>query len=317
MPTNTTHRLRPLATLGLLAALAACAGSVPEVTLTPEVAPTSAFTPTAEATPTGAPGGVATASDLVFLTRIEDGAVVTLDIHFPAEPVDAPIVIEPIRSAVDDLVEQGVIVVTIDPDDLPGDEGPGGPEEIVAARQDPPESLECAIRFARARASEVGNDDPTVVLSGVSFGGGLAVQVGLFGDTLAASWDEFAAMGGPPRQFDCEVTGGSTHVDAVVGMAGTYDLCMPIIDGMYGRAYQQEHDPEMQEFLASAIGANPDLKLRLIHGTYDEIPVSYADEFAEVLRNAGYDAQLITWAGGHQAPPTELFLTTVMEVLGP
>ena len=100
-------------------------------------------------------------------------------------------------------------------------------------------------------------------------------------------------------------------------MAGAYDLSVPIFDGTYGGAYQQKTDPELQQFLVSSIGANPDLKVRLIHGTFDEIPVEYAAEFAEILIDAGYDAQLITWPGGHEGAPAELFLSTLMEVLGP
>lgn len=309
-------------TIAMIATLAGCGVSETETTANP-VSPTTTGTAARQTVTTTVVSTTTTEmhnepwveKDIVFITRLGDGATVTLDIYFPADPVDAPIVIEPVRPAVGDLVEQGVIVVTIGSDDLLGDEGPGGPEEIVAAGQQRPEKLECAIRFARARAAELGNDHPTVLLSGVSFGGGLAAQVGLFGETLADRWDEYATTAGPPRRFECEVTGGSTHVDAVIGMAGTYDLSMPIFDGMYGRAHQQEHNPEMQEFLASTIGANPDLTLRLIHGIYDDIPVENAEQFAEMLSAAGYDVQLTTWAGGHEEPPTELFVSTIMAVL--
>lgn len=310
-------------TIAMIATLAGCGVSETETTANP-VSPTTTETATRQTVTTTVVSTTTTEmhnepwveKDVVFITRIGDGATVTLDIYFPADPVDAPIVIEPVRPAVGDLVEQGVIVVTISSDDLLGDEGPGGPEEIVAAGQQRPEKLECAIRFARARAAELGNDNPTVLLSGVSFGGGLAAQVGLFGETLADRWDEYATTAGPPRRFECEVTGGSTHVDAVIGMAGTYDLTVPIFDGMYGRAYQQEHNPGMQEFLTSSIGANPSLKLRLIHGTRDDIPVEFAEQFAAVLRDAGYDAQVITWGGGHDEAPKYLFIPTVLEVLG-
>lgn len=310
-------------TIAMIATLAGCGVSETETTANP-VSPTTTETATRQTVTTTVVSTTTTEmhnepwveKDVVFITRIGDGATVTLDIDFPADPVDAPIVIEPVRPAVGDLVEQGVIVVTISSDDLLGDEGPGGPEEIVAAGQQRPEKLECAIRFARARAAELGNDNPTVLLSGVSFGGGLAAQVGLFGETLADRWDEYTTTAGLPRRFECEVTGGSTHVDAVIGMAGTYDLTVPIFDGMYGRAYQQEHNPGMQEFLTSSIGANPSLKLRLIHGTRDDIPVEFAEQFAAVLRDAGYDAQVITWGGGHDEAPKYLFIPTVLEVLG-
>ena len=255
-----------------------------------------------------------TETDLAYATRISDGMTVTLDIHFPAEPEGAPIVLDGEES----LVEHGVIVVKRHEDD-PLDLAVG-PEDLVAdrvSRRSWAELLGCTNRLARARASELGNDDPIVVLAGFSLLGGLAAQVALFGETLDTRWDEFARAGGPPRQFDCAVTDGSTHVDAVIGMAGTYDLAMPVIDGTYGRAYHLEHDPEMQEFLAGAIGANQDLEFRLIHGTNDEIPVEYATEFAGLLTYAGYDVELTTWPGAHEEPPSELYLSTIMEVLNP
>ena len=104
-------------------------------------------------------------------------------------------------------------------------------------------------------------------------------------------------------------------MDAFIGMAGTYDIFVPIVDGLYGLAYQQENDPKLQEFLASAVGANPDLMIRLIHGTNDYIPVDSVAEFAEELGDAGHDVQLITFPGGHEAPPTELYVSTLMNVL--
>jgi hypothetical protein len=313
--------MRRLLAIGMtISMLGAVAGCGPETTSTTStqiatVAPTA--TTLGAATTVEERVGARTESDLVFATRIRDGATLTLDIHLPAEPENAPIVINPIGRAVGSLIEQGVTVVTWDENDHLG-EGPGGPEEIVADSafvRGMAELIGCTVRLARVGASDLGSDDPRVVLSGVSFGGGLAVQVALFGDTLDARWEGFVSEGGPPRQFDCEVTGGSTQVDAVIGMAGTYDLSMPIFDGMYGRAHQQEHNPEMQEFLASTIGANPDLTLRLIHGIYDDIPVENAEQFAEMLSAAGYDVQLTTWAGGHEEPPTELFVSTIMAVL--
>lgn len=300
----------------LLTGVAACGAGEIEVTSTIG-APTEsvAAAGTTKVGSTTTPEGKTepwTESDLVFFERISDGATLTLDIHFPAEPENAPIV-----NGGPSLVDEGMIVFDVS-DDAHLGEGPGGAEAWVndrAAMRATAERLACAIRFVRARASELGNDDPIVVLTGVSLGGAVATHVGLFGDTLDASWEEFAAEGGPPRQLDCEVTQGSTHVDAVIGMAGTYDLFVPVFDGAYGRAYQQERDPDLQAFFASAIGANPDLKLRLIHGTADYVPLEDTADFAAVLEANGYDVQLTTWGGGHESAPDDLFLSTLLEVL--
>ena len=123
-------------------------------------------------------------------------------------------------------------------------------------------------------------------------------------------------MGGPPRQVECEVTDGSTHVDAVVGMSGDYDVFVPIYDGKYGRAYQQKLDPELWEFLSSSIGANQGLKVRLIHGTSDFIPPEDSAEFEALLTDAGYDVELATFDGGHDIAPPEVLFPAVVEVLG-
>jgi len=42
------------------------------------------------------------------------------------------------------------------------------------------EGAACAIRFARAQALELGSDDPVVVLTGLSRGGGPATHAALF-----------------------------------------------------------------------------------------------------------------------------------------
>ncbi len=309
------RRVLALSTVGFLTMVAACGGGDSDVASTtagsePDAAPTTTMAPTTSDVG-GAEGWVET--DVVYATRISDGKTALLDLYVPAEAEGAPIVIE----GGEELVEEGMIVVKGHETDL--FRLATGADEYVADRvsvRSYAELFGCEIRLARDRASELGNDNPIVVLDGFSLFGGLAAQVGLFGDTLDARWDEFAAAGGPPRQFDCAVTAGSTDVDAVVGTGGTYDLTMPIIDGAYGRAYQQEHDPEMQEFLVSAIAANADLKLRLIHGTNDCIPASMAEEFAAALSDAGYDVELVTWPGEHEGAPTEIYMPMLMDAVG-
>ncbi len=263
------------------------------------------------------PAGVVVKSDLAYLSW--NGVALTLDLHVPGESAGAPIVISPPLSAVDGLVAEGAIVVTLDEEDDFGYEWPRSAEAILsdpAAIRAWAEKNACAIHLARARASELGSDDPIVVLSGWGgAAGGIAAHVALFGDTFDARWDEFAAASGPPRQFDCVVTDGSTHVDAVLPMGGSYDVFVPIFDGTWGRAFQQEQFPAVHQFLSSSIGANPDLKVRLIHGTTDPISAEYAAELAETLTDAGYDVQFIPFEGGHVPPPAELYLSTVLEVL--
>ena len=305
--------------------LAACSdGADDSVGTTLASTPTTAAATTTTTTTTVEDQAVAVIEkDLVYATW-EEGSLM-LNMHAPAKPAGAPIVIYlPGRGQetaadpwmVAGLVDEGAFVFVVRYAAFRS-----GPEEILADRGADAgaqaESVACAINYARAQASNFGNNDPVVVLTGDSNGSGLGAHAALFGATLEARWDEYAAEGGPPRQVECEVTDGSTHVDALVGRGGNYDVLVPIYDGSYGRAYQQERDPELWEFLSSSIGVNPDLKVRLIHGTSDWIPVEQAAEFAATLTDAGYDAQFTTFDGGHWSPPTELSLSTIMELLGP
>jgi len=264
-----------------------------------------------------------TETDLVYATWEQES--LTLDMHVPAEPGGAPIVIYlPGRgqttaptSIVDGLVEEEAIVFVVR---YAGSDS--GVAEILgdhgADARAKADSVACAVHFARAQAWELGSADLLVALTGYSGGGGLAAHAALFGSTLETSWAAYAVEGGPQGLVDCEATEGSTHVDALVGLGGgTYDLYVPIYDGKFGRAYQQELDMELWEFLSSPIGANPDLKIRLLHGESDPgPPYDEAAEFAEQLADAGYDVQLVPFAGGHVPPPTELSLSAIMGVVG-
>lgn len=298
-----------------------------ETTSTASTAATTTAAPTTgtPTTPTSTTTSAGATTELRLTYAAWEEQPLTLDMRVPAESSGAPIVIYlPGRGAtsapvfvVEDLVEEGAIVFVV------RFAGTGqGPEAILSDRGADPrakaDSVACAIRFARARASELGSDDPVVALAGFSLGGGVAAHVALWGANLEARWDEFAAEGGPPRMVECEVTDGSTHVDALVGMAGRYDVFVPIYDGVHGRAYQQERDPELWEFLSSSIGANPDLQIRLIHGESDDkIPFENSVGFAAGLTDAGYNVgEVIPFEGGHQVPP-ELAVPTIVDVIGP
>jgi hypothetical protein len=177
------------------------------------------------------------------------------------------------------------------------------------------DTVACAIRFARARASDIGMDTAPVVIAGFCLGGGVGSHVALGGENLARRWEEYAALrGGPPRQVDCEVGQGSTHVDALVGIAGPYDAFVGY-DGKYGREFMQEEDPDLWKMLYSSIGENRALLIRLLHGKIDPT-VAYENsvEFEEVLAEAGYDVKLIQFHGGHTVP-LELTVETIMEAV--
>ena len=252
-----------------------------------------------------------------------EGRTLTLDFHAPAEPEDAPVVVylpgrgesSAPRALVEGLIENGAIVSVVR---YPA--GSFAPEVILAARSADvramADGMACALHMVRDRAARLGSADPYVVVTGFSMGGAPAAHAALFGSDLERRWEEFAAKGGPPRQIVCEVATGSTHVDALVGVAGAYDMLVPAYEGRYGRGYQQERNFAQWQFLANAVGLNPDLEIRLIHGTKDSM-ISYENstEFAEVLSEAGYDVQVIDFEGGHWVE-SELVSSTVLDLIG-
>jgi len=286
--------------------------------------------------PTGAPVSptpAATESAVTFPVTVTEDAVYAvalqpdvsppewrLDVYAPTEPGPWPVVVfahglgdrkENNAILSRSIAEQGAVVFTIgyptmDPSVAITDNGRGFREML--------DTLACAIRFARARAPDNGGDAARVTLVGFSLGGGAGAHIALVGDDLDRRWEEFVSLrGGPPRQVECEVSGGSAHVDAFVGVAGAYDAFVGT-DGKYGREWLQDKDPELWEMLNSSLGENLDLKVRLIHGEHDStIPFENSVEFDTALAEAGYDTVLIPHDGYHEIP-TELTVQTVMEV---
>lgn len=297
------------------------------------VPPTSTPIPTATSIPpTSAPIptpvlplSVTVTKDLVYAKGLDPDAQVEwkLDLYAPTEPGDWPVVV--FLHGVDEvkegwtvlpqaIAEQGAIVIVIEYPDM-------GPTTAIQDNgkgyRELAETVACAIRFARARASDFGSGTPPLVIAGFSFGGGAGSHVALLGASLDRRWEEYAASkGGPPRQVDCGVSQGSTHVDALVGIAGPYHGFVGFeYDGRYGREWLQEKNPDLWKMLYSSIGENPDLKVRLLHSETDSVnPYEIAVEFEATLAEAGYDVKLIQFIGGHSAP-LELTVQTVMDVL--
>ncbi len=243
------------------------------------------------------------------------------NVYAPTEPGDWPVVVythalggtkDSRLALMRAIAEQGVVAFSIDYPDY-------GPSVAVTNNgrgyREMTETVACAVRFARAQASDYGGDAAQVTLAGFSLGGGVAAYVALVGDDLDRKWEEFASIrGGPSQQVDCEVKEGSAHVDAFVGIAGAYDAFVGY-DGKYGREWLQAKDPEMWEMFYSSLGKNLDLKVRLLHGKNDStIPFENSVEFDTVLAEAGYNTKLIQFDSGHSVP-LELTVKTVMEVI--
>jgi acetyl esterase/lipase len=271
------------------------------------------LTPTVAA-PTMAPP-VAAASDVAYAVPLQpDVAEQRLDVYTPEEAAGPVVVIlhgldnnkeyyAPLSQA---IAEQGAVVFTVDwptwMADLAARESGKGFREMS-------EALSCAIRFARATASDYGGDPSRVTLVGHSYGAAAGAWVALAGDNLDRSWEGFASIrGGPPPQFECVVSGVSANVDAFVGIAGRYDFAGPL----------QERDPELWQIAGASahLGQDLGLRVRLIHGERDDlVRPEHAVQFNDALAEAGYDTSLRLWDGKHQVP-TELTVAEVIEAAG-
>jgi predicted esterase len=268
---------------------------------------------------------VTVTKDLVYAKRLDPDAQVEwkLDLYAPTEPGDWPLALflHGLNEAKEGwtvlpqaIAEQGAIVSVIEYPEM----GPTTSiEDNGRGYRELAETVACAIRFARARASDFGSDNPPVVIVGFSFGGGVGSHVALVGESIDRRWEEYAASrGGPPRQVDCEVSQGSTHVDGLVGIAGPYHgfVGFEYDGGRHGREWLQEKNPDLLKMLYGSIGLNPDLKVRLLHSETDYVvPYETSVEFEATLAEAGYDVKLIQFIGGHSAP-LELTVQTVMDV---
>jgi acetyl esterase/lipase len=271
-------------------------------------------TPTV-ATPTMTPP-VKVSSDVVYATLLQpDVTELRLDVYAPEEAGTWPVIVflhgyegnkeyfAPLSQA---MVEQGAVVFTVNwptwiPDLAARENGKGFRETS--------EVLSCAIRFARATASDYGGDPSQVTLVGFSYGASYGAWVSLAGDDLDRLWEEFASIRGePPPQVECVVSGVSANVDAFVGLGGRYDFADLL----------QERDPELWQIASpyAHLGQDLDLRVRLIHGERDStVRSEHSVQFNDVLAEAGYDTSLTLFDGIHRVP-IELTAAKVMEVAG-
>jgi acetyl esterase/lipase len=292
----------------------ATAGTVPSMTWTatkantptPEPPPTLTATPQ---TPTPTPFPLAVTQDITYTAPLQpDLSAQALDVYAPAAQGAWPVVVvlhgylvrkEDVRLMSKAIAGQGAVVFTAN--------WPAWTSPSIAVQGDGAklrewvETVACAIRFARATASDYGGDPGRVTLVGHSLGGGIGSVVALAGDNIGPSWEEFASTrGGPPPQIDCLASEGSAYPDAFVGYGGAYMMFESL----------EQDDPELWKIVSpyALIGSNPNLQVRLIHGKWDsmmpEEAIELSIQLVEAMQEAGYDATWTVVDAGHQFSPT-------------
>jgi len=255
----------------------------PEPTVTP-IEPT----PTPEAIPSSTPEAatltIETTRQIVYADVVEGST--RLDVYAPSQPGPWPVVVvvhgagqslghfKPLASA---IASQGAVVYNIDAKyALPF---PGVGIEHIA----------CAVRFARATASDYGGDPDRITL---------------MGNCLGATTGAVVALAGDDFEGDCNVTDASARLDALVAYEGVYDYATTVYNQAMDYTNLKDEDPELWEAINpySHIRRNPDLQVRLVHGddidaTRDVFPLEVSMEFHQALADARYDVELIVVEG--------------------
>jgi acetyl esterase/lipase len=326
------HRLIRALSLSLLL-LAACAPAATKMptaipTVVPTVAPTNTPPPEPTSTPTEiprpTPSPLEVTKDITYTTSLQpDVHARALDVYAPTAPGPWPVVVvvhgfqmrkEGYRLISEAIADRGAVVFTID---WAAWTSPTRAAQGSSAKlREWSETVTCAVRFARAMASDYGGDPGRVTLVGHSAGGGLGLWEALAGDDLEPLWEGLASIrGGPPPQIDCLASGVSAYPDAFVGYGGAYTSF----------EFLKEEDPEMWEIASpfAFIGGNPNLRIRFIHGEWDSmIPAEHVElsvQLLEDLTDAGYDATWTVVDAGHHfshtGPAGESILRVIMEAV--
>ena len=248
--------------------------------------------------------------DIPYLSPLASGvSEEVLDVYAPFEGDSWPVVVllhkmdaakEGYSDEVQAIAEQGVVVFNID-----------WPEKVAENSQGYrliSEALSCAIHFARAAAADYGGDPSRIILVGHGFGARRGAWIALAGDSLTGMWDAYSTdHGGPEPQVACLKDGGSSNVDAFIGIGGHY----PNLELM------RESDEDLWKIVSqdAHFGQRPDLLIRLLHGEQD-IRYSFEKsvELNDILTEEGYDTRLILFEG-RNIVPIPLTIDVILELV--
>lgn len=249
--------------------------------------------------PTPTPDTVKVTQDVAYTSERK------LDVYTPKKPGAWPVILvlpgggDPKESLVDlsrGISEQGAVVFTPDY----RSNAPLPPKEDIASGN---KDAACAIRFARAKATEYGGNPSRVIVVGYSAGGAV-------GATMALAGDDF--------EGDCLVSGVSAYPDAFVGLDGAYDIIKLIPEYYYNLATPEEWKVISPFTYVNRQPIRKDVKFYIMVGYTEEL-VEYAKAFHEALKAAGYTTTLTQLPGvGHSQipdPKREEVMRTIVEAL--
>lgn len=177
-----------------------------------------------------------------------------------------------------ELADSGIFTATV--------EVRAGEDEVVYPI--PVEDVLCAVAFVVTTARSEGVAPGPVIVLGHSTGAHLAALA-----VLAAS------------DYSPECPDPVVAPDALIGMAGTYDV--GIVPGIARRLFgvSPEADPALWESGNPVLraGLRPEVPVLLIHGDADDlVPISFTSEFAAALERGGHvvTVEIVTGADHHE-----------------
>jgi len=264
----------------------ATASTAPAITVAPPATATSETTTTTEQ-PTatvGEPDRTLLYDNYVRTESYADG--LELDIHAPDETGPWPVVVtihgggwfvgdrQSMGGLADGLASRKAVVFNATYRTLTlGGTFPGMVDDVA-----------CAVRFARSAASEFTTTPGSVTLVGHSAGAHLASLVAYAPDVFGQ---------------DCPEEGSGT-ADALVGLAGPYDISQlgPLLTPMFGVPIADDPELWASGNPFSWISESPDIPTLLLHGDADRVaPIEFSEKLAEALADAARDVTFETLEG--------------------
>lgn len=231
-------------------------------------------------------GSTTTEAESEFLRRIDSIGELPITVYGPQPAGPYPVVVlfhgggwfggAPLSTAplAEFLASEGIVVFNSTYRTQTG----GYPESF--------DDVACAVRYARANASNYTSAGGPVILAGHSAGAHLASVVALAGDDFGNG---------------CPVEETAT-VDRFIGLAGPYDptLYRQVLPAFFGTRFENDPGPWEAGSAYSYLGDNPGLEILLMHGEADElVPISSTRLFADALAEAGYRVEMAAVAKAH------------------
>lgn len=291
--------------LSLCAAwLAACSG--PAATPAPPAGEPTALPATAVPTAVAPAADPEVVEDVIYATAVHpDADDQIMDVYYlPGSQAGKPVVIYAHGSGQSKssgyvvgrkLAREGYVVLTVDwRDEFVDNRDPAYLREAL-------ENGACMLRAAAEQAALYGADPQQVIWSGFSAGAWLGSMMAFGEGDLAVLFNDYAKNEEDLQQrVACTAAAPPAAITAYVPTGGAFPG-----DFWLGNGVNAEWTPLLdpaREF--SALGHNPGLKVRLLHGRQDfsyDTRFKDAETFAAALDEAGYDVAFLPQEGSHES----------------